>query len=308
MNKNERMNKLNAYGIDTKKYFTFDLPQGIKPGAKISLVIDENGQPQIVNDTISEQIIEDGYVRNTKLHRRYVMAQMFHMLNYKSYDGKDSGYSACLRRNYAYQYTIDMMIEEVRVLSKLEAKDAESFAERSHFFTRDVVVEVMNDYLNKLKAYVDSLPNRKCKGVPYKRVKGRNIFVTDLDKKLYLPVENKIRNVKRMNNYAEMYGALYWFRHSMIKLPWDTSKSSAWVDAFKGNGAYYTLKNLLMFHNCYVENESGVKLYGANAVSFINRKLDEYQDEGWRMFALMKKVIADNGFDFDQRMRDIYGE
>ena len=304
MKKNERMAKLNNAGINTQKFFNVSLDNGMN----VRLMIDENGQPQIVNDSIAEQIIEDGYVRNTKLHRRYVMAQMFNMLNYHSYDGKDSGYSACLRRNYSYQYTIDMMIEEVRVLSKLEGKDLESFTERSHFFTHDVVVEVMNDYLNKLKEYVNSLPARKCKGVPYKRVKGKDIFVADLDKKLYLPIESKIRKIASMHNYAEMYHALYHFRYNMIKLPWDTPKSKAWIDAFKGDGAYYTLKNLLMYHDCYVQNEYGINQYGANALNVIKRKLDEYQYEGWRMFALMKKVIADNGFDFNQRMREIYGE
>ena len=304
MNKNERMNKLNNAGIDTSKFFTVDLNNGMK----VRLMIDENGQPQIVNDTIAEQIVEDGYVKNTKLHRRYVMAQMFHMLNYHSYDGKDSGYSACLRRCYGYQYTIDMMLEEIRVLSKLEKKDAESFAERSHFFTRDVVVEVLNDYLNKLKKYVESLPERKCKGVPYKRIKGQDIFVDDLNKKLYLPIENKIRNVKRMNNYAEMYSALFWFKYNMIKLPFDTPKSKAWIDAFKGEGAYYTLKNLVMYHGCRIEVVNGYRECYLRAMDVLKQLLDDYQDEGWRMFALMKKVIKDNGFDFNQRMREIYGE
>ena len=86
MNRNERMEKLNNMGVNTSKYFNVNLPEGLKPGATISLVISEDGQPIIVsgNDVIREQIIADGYVRNTKLHRRFVMAQMFHMLNYVS--------------------------------------------------------------------------------------------------------------------------------------------------------------------------------------------------------------------------------
>ena len=104
-NRNERMEKLNGMGIDTSKYFNVSLPDGLKPGATISLVISEDGQPMIVggNDTIREQIIADGYVRNTKLHRRFVMAQMFHMLNYVSYDGKEEGYNACLSNHFDYK-------------------------------------------------------------------------------------------------------------------------------------------------------------------------------------------------------------
>ena len=121
------------------------------------MTIGDNGVPVVVNDTedpILNQIIEDGYVKNTKLHRRFVMAQMFHMLNYVSWDGKEKGYNACLRNRFDYKYTLDMMIEEVRVLGKLENHDKESFMERSYFFTKEVVVEVLNDYVEKLKAFL----------------------------------------------------------------------------------------------------------------------------------------------------------
>lgn len=319
MNKNERMEKLNLAGVNTSKYFTVDLDNG----TKIHLIIDENGQPVVVNnkaDEIAEQIIADGYVRNTKLHRRFVMAQMFHMLNYVSYNGHEEGFNACLRNRYGYHYTLTMMLEEVRVLSKLEKRDAESFNERSHFFTKSVVVDVLCDYVEKLKSYVDSLPTKNCKGVPYKRIKGQDIFVEDLPKKLFRPMTDEIKKIGFAPDYASMYNLLTWFMKDIIKLPYSTPKSKAWIDAFKGEGAYYTLKNLVMFHDCVVNvYDRGVYGYhygyrkintlsGVDAVSYLNKKLDEYKGEGWRMFALMKKVIEDNDFDFNERMEEIYSE
>jgi hypothetical protein len=307
-NRNERMNKLNQAGINTGKYFNVELPNGLKPGATISLVINEHGQPVIAGnnamDSLRDQIIEDGYVRNTKLHRRFVMAQMFHMLNYVSYDKRDSGYNACLRRMYNYQYTLTMMLEEVRVLSKLEARDKESFAERSHFFTKGVVGAVLGDYLAKLEQYVNGLPEHKCKGVPYKRVKGKNIFVSDLDKKLYAPIRDKVLCVVNSKSYAEMYRFLEKFMRNVVKLPYDTPKSKDWIDAYKGAGAYYTLKNLVMFHECYIDAE-GYRMVKREAVSYLEDMLDEYQGEYYRMFALMKKVIEDNNFNFTARMYEI---
>ena len=315
MNKKERMEKLNNAGINTGKYFNIDLPHGLKPGANISVVINENGQPVVVNnnDVVANQIIEDGYVRNTKLHRRFVMAQMFHMLNWKSYDGMCEGYTDCLNMRYGYDYTFKMMLEEIRVLSKLEVRDRESFVERSHFFTKEVVLEVLCDYVEKLKQYVDHLPNRKCKGVPYKRVKGENIFVEDLNKKLYYPLTRQIAYMKFASNYAELHNMLKVFMKDMIKLPYNTTKSKAWVDAFKGEGAYYTLKNLVMFHDCAIFEEKRT-MYGshttmvcdgADAVNYIKRKLDEYKGEGWRMFALMKKVIKDNGINTKTHIAEV---
>lgn len=308
LNKNERMEMLNKKGVDTSKYFTLDVNESIPAGAKIHVVIDKNGDAVMVeNDAILNQIVEDGYVRNTKLHRRFVMAQMFHMLNYKSYDGKYEGYNDCLKRHYAYEYTFKMMLEEVRVLSKLETRDKETFEERVHFFNKRVVIDVLNDYMEKLEKYIDKLPSKNCKGVPYKRIKRTNIFNDDISKKIYRPLMLKIYKVNNSTNYTELYKTLRSFMEDMIRLPWDTPKSKAWIDAYKGEGAYYTLKNLVMFHECGIE--SGDYFYeGTNAVKILKSKLEEYKGEGWRMFALMKKVIKDNNFNFDKRMEEIYNK
>ena len=310
LSKEERMEKLNNAGIDNGKYFTLNLPEGLPKGAKITLSINENGEPMFVNENnqILNQIIEDGYVRNTRLHRRFVMAQMFQMLNFQSWKRSQNGYNDYLKIKYAYHYTFTMMLEEVRVLSKLEVRDYDTFKERVHFFDKEVIIEIMKDYIEKLKKYVNDLPNHKCKGVPYKKIKGTNIFTTDLDKKLYSPLVNKVKVIKHAKNYTEIYKVLNSFMKIMIKLPYETPKSKAWIDAYKGAGAFYTMKNLLAFHGCFIETENGIKLYGVKAVKFIETKLDEYKGEGWRMFALMKKVIADNGFDFDKRMDEIYSK
>ena len=319
MNKrNERMEKLVNAGFETSKYFTFELPDGLEPGSKVHLVIDENGAPKMVPGILSQEgkshlddlvnIINDGYVRNTKLHRRWVMAQMFRMLNYKSYDGRETGYHAALKR-YGYDYTFKMMLEEVRVLCKLEVRDYESFAERSHFFTQDVVVKVCEDYVKKLETHIDNLTVKKCKGVPYVRVKGENIFVADLQKKVYQPLQYKINRLKFVDNYTDMYLELQRFMRDMVRLPWDTPKSKDWIDAYKGEGAYYTCKNLIMYHDCCVNADSMVRSFYTRdeSMRILKCKLDEYYGEGWRMFAFMKKLIEDNNFSFESAMKEKYG-
>ena len=309
LNKNERFEKMNEMGINTGKYFTVALDNG----TKVHLIIDENGNPKKVDDVICNQIIEDGYVRNTKLHRRFVMAQMFHALNYRSWNGERRGYNEWLK-NFGVKYQFEMMLEEVRVLSKLEERDLETFKERSNFFTKDVVVKTMLDYIEKLKANINSNKTYNCKGVPYKKVAGRDVFVEDLNKKVYSPMITDIHRVGTARNYKEIYIHLKSFMNKMITIPYSTAKCKEWVDAYKGEGAYYTLKNLVMFHNCGIEiyiYEGGYgyrMIYGINAVNYLNEKLDEYKGEGWRMFALMKKVIADNNFDFNKRMSEIYGK
>lgn len=303
MNRNKRMEILKNAGADINKYFTVNLNNG----TKVHLIIDENGNcTQIKNDPIAEQIYANGYVKNTKLHRRFIMAQMFHALNYVSYDGKESGYNAYLRTMYGYHYTLTMMLEEVRVLSKLETSDKESFDERSHFFTKDVVLDVLCDYIEKLKDYIDQLPTKKCKGVPYKTVKGKDVFVDDIGKKIIRPLLDKLVYMKSAKSYFSLHNHLKDFMRDVIKLPHDTPKSRAWLDAYKGEGAYYTLKNLIMFHGCHIEVPNRYDIgRGVDSMSYLEATLDEYRGEGWRMFALMKKVIADNNFNFSQRMHEL---
>lgn len=62
-----------------------------------------------------------------------------------------------------------------------------------------------------------------------------------------------------------------------------------------------------MYHNCYIYDEDGIKLYDRDlSLKMLNERKTIYKGEGWRMFALMKKVIEDNSFDFDKRMKEIY--
>ena len=131
-----------------------------------------------------------------------------------------------------------MMLEEIRVLGKLEERDRETFVERAHFFTKDIIAKTMEDYVLELIKHIDTLPSKNCKGVPYKRIKGNNIFVEDLDKKVYAPLRRDISRIKYASNYNEIYRIVNNFMKKMIPVPYKTPKSKAWIDAYKGEGAF----------------------------------------------------------------------
>lgn len=320
-NRESRMETMQAAGIDTKKYFSINLLEGLKPGAVISLVIDENGNPVITPEKVNktdEQLenyneickcISNGYIRNTKLHRRWVMAQMFRMLNYESRNGERCGYDAYLNDMYEYDYQFKMMFDEIRVLSILQEKDYTAFNERSVFFDFNTVIATCEDYLRKLKKYVENLPKKKCKGVPYVRISGNDVFVNDLYKKVYFPIEDRIRKMRIAKQCDELYCNLKWFIVDFVKkyrLPDNTPKCKEWKNAFKGAGSYYTLMNLIKFHGCKIYTDHGI-LSGLRAVEYVNDRSREYHGEYYRLFALLKKVIADNRFDFGLAMKEIYG-
>ena len=319
-----RMEALKAANIETGKYFSVTLPEGLKPGSTINVTISEDGSPIIVSpekkrinseeESFLSQIYEDGYVRNTRLHRRWVMAQMFRMLNYKSYYTGKSGYDAYLNDHYGYQYQFEMMLEEIRVLAELQDRDPEVFAERSRFFIPDVVSATCNDYINKLEIYVNKLPVHKCKGIPYKKVFGRNIFVEDLNRYVYYSqiinladVERVVISIRKLKfSYKDLYKALRKFCANMYRLPNETPKCKEWKDAFKGEGSYYTLMNLIKFHGCRVPGVKGNMLSLKDSLADVESAVEQYRGLYYKLFAYMKYVIEANNFDFNKRMKELY--
>ncbi|RGH54970.1 hypothetical protein DW846_01915 [Ruminococcus sp. AM36-2AA] len=325
-NKENRVAALKAAGMNTGKYFSISLPEGLQPGAKINITIDENGVPVFDGDgnniktnsaltpdekVLLNQVCVDGYVKNSKLHRRWVMAQMFRMLNYESYDGKRFGYDAYLNDNYGYMYQFDMILEEIRVLGKLQERDMGEFNKRKRFFNDQVVVDLIKDYKTKLKKYIEKLPIRKCKGTPYKRICGKNIFVEDIYQKVLIPFDNVAYNVVYNMTPDTNYMKLYLVLKRLVKfakqykLPFETPKCKEWKNAYKGAGSYYTLMNMVKFHNCRANG-----MYGLDGVYFIEMLTDQYGETGeyYKLFAFLKKTIEDNHFDFGLRMKEIYGK
>lgn len=314
----ESKEKFAAAGIDTGKYFSIQLPNGLKPGACVTVEISENGQPVIV-DAIERQIYENGYVKNTKLHRRFVMAQMFRMLNWSSYGpygNGGKGYTDYLNTHYDNKYQFDMMLREVHVLTELDKSDREAFEERNMFFNTKTVVRILDEYMHELKRYIDTLQVKHCKGVPYKTIPGKgDVFVDDIEKKIYAPLKMRIeqisygdvtdRYVGRLVYVTERY--LGMFVKEMVRLPYNWRKCATWVDKFKGEGAYYTMKNLIMFHGCRFDVGNGLFATSEDSMRMLNHYANDYKDAGWRLFGVMKELISDNHFDFNERMKEIYG-
>jgi hypothetical protein len=90
-------------------------------------------------------------------------------------------------------------------------------------------------------------------------------------------------------------------------------KSPTWKDMYKGIGAYWTCKNMIMFHGCVVgeffklnQYESIVELEIKARAYFAHPDYFNRENEGgFRMFAFMKQLIEDNHFDFGKRMEEI---
>jgi len=301
---NNRKNTLAANNIDTTKFFSMTLPDGLKPGSKITLTISEDGTPVFVDD-VEKKIMENGYVPNKRLFRRWVMAQMFRMLNYKGRDGKE-GYDAYLNHFHDYKYQFEVMIDELHALARMEREGGQDFEIRKSFFTKQVVVATCNHYCKQLETFLRSKPFVWRANVFCFKYHNRYIPVRDINVLFIAPMRALVKRVELARNYAEMERELKLFFSNMIKLPYDTPKCSEWKSAFKGTGAYYTLQNLIRFHGVRIYISGCYRLSMDESEMYLERKRKETLGAGYKLFAFMKEVIDDNGFDFNKRMRELY--
>ncbi len=304
---NNRKETLNNNNINTTKYFSLSLPEGLKPGSKITLSISEDGTP-VFMDEMEKKITEDGYVNNNRLFRRWVMAQMFKMLNYKAHDGRE-GFNAALNDWYGYDYQFKMMLNEIHALAKMEKDGGEDFEIRKSFFTPLTVAQTIYDYAQKLEKYAYSRPFQIKNKRAYVKVAGRCYWLNEIKGKLTPKFYEYAVEAQHAKNYRVLETIMRSFMSEMIRLPRDTAKSGAWNNAFKGAGAYYTLQNLIRFHGVrIVFNFMGTKirLSLADSEEYLEEKRKEYIGEGYKLFAFMKEVIDDNDFDFNKRMNEIY--
>lgn len=316
-----RKDALKAANINMNQFFSITFNEGLKPGTKLTVSLTDPDSGEVIEqdlssdlnklyNDVSDKITNNGYVNNSKLFRRWVMAQMFRMMEYDNYKTGKSGFTACLNEQFPYDYQFTMMYDELKVLDKLYRTDKEEFEKRSVFFNKDVVVATCNDYVDKLLKYIDSVKVLHCQGKPYKRLFCQNIYIEDIKKKLVSPVISFVKRLK-YGDYKKSFPVFFndykCFMQYHKKLPKDTPKCAAWKDAYKGAGSYYTLLNLVRFHGCGIyHDEYKFTLRGESACKYIEEKRMEYQDEYWRMFALLKKVINDNNFNFHNRMKEVY--
>lgn len=73
-------------------------------------------------------------------------------------------------------------------------------------------------------------------------------------------------------------------------------KSPTWVNAYKGAGAYFTMKNLILFHNCKVHLDNGQVLDTDASFNYLKEVNAQPSTTGNSLFAMMMKLISDNNF------------
>lgn len=295
-----RLEALKAAGVDVSRYFTLGDDQLIKieNGAAVPVDMDD-----AAIDAVGKKIVEGGYVSNWKLFRRWVMSQMFHMLRQME-TRRDTFNEILQRKGYEYQWSV--IEREMYAQMKMSKHgDTKNAGNRNFWFNGMLIYEIAEDYIKKLEYYIennliyknkyDSKKTYKhtCKGMPYVRLQNKDIFVADLEKKVYAPLKELAVEMYAKDTYEDVYKAVKKFNKIRKHLAWKTKQSDLFISAYKGSGSYYTMRNLIMFHGARFKNGSR-KMSEAKSLEKLEKLALEYSNEGWRMLGVLKQLIKDN--------------
>lgn len=293
-----RIEALKAAGVDVSNYFTLGDEKVVKieNGAAVPVDMDD-----AAIDAVGKKIVEGGYVSNWKLFRRWVMSQMFHMLRQME-TGRDTFNEILQRKGYEYQWSVieREMYAQMKMSKHGDTKNAGS---RNFWFNGMLIYEIAEDYIKKLEYYIENNLKNKydskktykhtCKGMPYVRLQNKDIFVADLEKKVYAPLKELAVEMYAKDTYEDVYKAVKKFNKIRKHLAWKTKQSDLFISAYKGSGSYYTMRNLIMFHGARFKNGSR-KMSEAKSLEKLDKLALEYSNEGWRMLGVLKQLIKDN--------------
>lgn len=235
----------------------------------------------IESDAVARKIMEDGYIPNSHLFRRWIAAQTFSLLS------DPNGWDCACRKRYTSDYQFSMLKKELETLEDMEISSSCDFHERKMFFDANVLCKILCAYKNQLERYLRQEKKNKSDGIVVKR---KFVRFSDIEKELIVPVDKCIKYLSTEKNslsFVEL-NALYkkFLREAYIKLPEKTPLIEAWKDAFKGAGAYYTLQNMIRFHKVNLDSCSTLR----ESEELLYEKLVEYKSDGC-IYRLMNELV-----------------
>ena len=301
----ERIEALRAAGVDVSSFFSMT---GANGGESVAALKDGKLTILSDDDPIYDVILQGGEVYNWKLARRWVMSQMFHMLaleGSKKYGEYDNSITAQIRRK-GYDYMWKQMEEELHAQMKMHKNgDMENFNDRNHWFNKEVLAAMIEDYRYQLHLHVKhQVKVQKCKGVPYKRICGENVFVDDIKKKVFEPIEMMKTGALNAKSPSQLEYVIRRFNEIRKTRSWKPRQSAAWIDAYKGAGAFFTMQNLIRYHKCRFTDCFGNKMSKDASYCELVSKAKEYKGEGWRMIGLLRQFLEDNDIDIEKKMAE----
>ena len=268
--------------------------------------------------SVADAVRKGGYVKNHRLFRRWIMAQFFHILRELEVGGYCPGshsFAGIVRRR-GVRYMWSVIQNEVHDMCVIKRNgDVEEFNRRLVWWNPETITAIAKDYFENVCHEIWRLKTRKCRGRVYRAIPGwGNVFEDEIEKKVTEPFRRAVIELEKYGSDDDFAD----FNHALIRLcgiaerfkessRWHVLMPTKFIDSFKGNGAYFTLRNMIMFHGCTLprsvrtghENLKGFRRDLACLDDLVAR-LDD--SNGWQLVGLVKDTIRENGISVEKKI------
>lgn len=281
------------------------------------------GNPEIVKlvTSVIGSIEDSGYLDVDGIVRRWIPSQCLTMMFSRN------GFHEELKMR-GYEYSWKVLVDEVKRQRDLYyKKDIEGLADRCRWYNSEVAYMMAKHYLNELQFRVASMHPYSHKNRPYVKLQcrwmnnGKGVHIDELPV-FFSAFEKAANRIKGTKNPKILCEAVIEFNdlRSGVKFTPSTI-CSAFTNAYKAAGAYYTMKDLIMFEDCrmqldergttdtptYWDRKSGQKrkfVETEESLEALERKASAIVSEsvvecGYQMLGLLKEFLAYNRFDFE---------
>ena len=250
--------QLRNAGVDTDGFLSLRLHQSLIPeGAELTIQIRDKQTGELFTMNLNDddnrifgknsrfygQMMADGHVFNPYIHRRFIASQFHRLVVRHGIDGVRDA----VAREYDWKYAIEQIRKEAHKLANLERHDKTAFAERSMFFSMNAIISIISDYVQAVHREIDDAvaqANRK-NTLAYIRNYGH------VERNNIRPMKYRftklLTDASACRTYAELDKLLEGFE--FLELDRRMCLPDSFITPFVNAGAFYTLKNAIMFEN-----------------------------------------------------------
>ena len=326
----KRIEQMAANGIDVSQFFAMVDFNGQE--TQVGVIIDNQVRVLPDNDDIVKVIISGGTLRTSHLFKQHVLAKMFKMLlGYKHYrqgypmDSRGKyydmdGYFTQNLHRMGYDYQWKMLHEELWRQVRMESNgDWDSLKEDNRWYNKQLAEKMIFDYMRQLNEMLSQMKVRRCRGCKYITLRGaerilRGYKSSSYGYLYYSEIELLLDKLRDLGNdilnaktLTQLYVAVKRFHEYYVPLeqtskaydynPFYPTQCKEWVDAYKGYGAYFSMKNLIMFHECVfqgLDKQNSLKLLDSMA-----------QDKkGYYLLGALKDMLRYNDFYIEEKQNE----
>lgn len=331
--RDERVEQLKNAGVDTTKYFEFKVNEDIPKGSTLRIIVeDDEIKNQILNDGhikvdglyrrwVMAQYLKminypdggyHGYMNNcmsydytikttidevevlAKLEKKgvdeFVKRSTFFTIKRVKEIFKDYATKLCKEINsnkYGYgieiKSTNDIYYSSSNLLGKHYVRvgnyyvicNKTDYDEDRYCKNTKIVTENRNNYAYSLRSIFDNLVDILC----------------DIRDMLLLDTSSYEKIYSEHIKYIKING--------FISLPFYTKKSNDWVEAFKRNGVYYTLQNMIQYHNIKFEDDE----YVISGMELLDWFTFEEEIETYKLHGKLIELLDKNNFNLSESIR-----